>query len=111
MTLFVEIFSGLKSIKVNRNVFVNVKNDSIVKRGLHGLDDASLRAYGAAIYVGTSLKSRKVLRDLFTAKSCIGPLKEITMPCLKLLGHLILARLMHSVKIARKKGVQNDGIY
>ena len=39
------------------------------------------------------------------------PLKEMTMPRLKLLGNLILARLMNSVKIAIEKDVQIDKIY
>ena len=43
--------SDLDSIEVNRNVFVNYENDLIVKRELHSISDASLRAYRATIKI------------------------------------------------------------
>ena len=106
-----KILKDLDSIEVNRNVFVNYGNDPIVKRKLHGFSDASLRVYAATIYVKTILESGKVDTNFFTAKSRIAPHKEITIPRLELLGNLILARLMNSVKIAIEKDVQIDNIY
>ena len=61
-----KILSDLKSLVVNRNVFANVENNSIVKRELHGFSDASLHAYGLTIYVRTILTSGSVHRNLFT---------------------------------------------
>ena len=106
-----KILNDLDSIEVDRNVFVNYENDRIVKRDLHGFSDASLHAYGTTIYVKTILESGKVHTNFFTGKSRIAPLKEITIPRLELLGHLILARLMNSVKTAIEKDVQIDNIY
>ena len=51
-----KILDDLDSIEINRNVFVNYENDSIVKRELHGFSDVSFRAYGAKIYVKTILE-------------------------------------------------------
>ena len=93
-----KILKDLDSIEVNRNVFVNYGNDPIAKCKLHGFSDASLRVYGATIYVKTILESGKVHTNFFTAKSRIAPSKKITTPLLELLGNFILARLMNSVK-------------
>ena len=74
---------------MNQNVFDNVENDPIVKKELHGFNDVSLHAYVAKIYVRTILKSEKVHTNLFTAKSRVAPLKEITIPRLELFGNLL----------------------
>ena len=103
--------NDLDSIEVNRNVFVNHENDLLVKRELHGFRDASLRTYGATIYVKTILQSGKFHTNFFTAKSRIASLKEITIPRLELLGNLMLACLMNSVKIAVEKDVKVDIYY
>ena len=79
---------------------MNYENDPIVKRELRELSEASLHAYGARICVKTILP-----------KSRITPLKEITITTLELLGKLILARLMNSVKINIERNVQIDNIY
>ena len=47
----------------------------------------------------------------FTAISRIASLKEIIIPYLELLGNLILARLMNSVKISMKKEAKIDNVY
>ena len=106
-----EILNDLDSIEGNGNVFVNHRNDPIFRREFHGFSDASLRAYGATIYVKTILESGKGHTNFFTVKSRIAPLKEVTIPRLELLGNLILVRLMNSVKTAIEKGVQIDNIY
>ena len=69
-----------------------------------------MRAYGDIIYIRSLSKSGYVSVKLFTAKSRIFSLKEITIPRLELLGNLILARLMHSVKIAIENDVTKDDI-
>ena len=48
------------------NVFVNVENNSIVKRELYGFSDAGLCTYEATVYVRAVLKSGSVHRNLFT---------------------------------------------
>ena len=63
------------------------------------------------VYVKTILKSGKAHSNLFTAKSLIASLKEITIQRLELLGNLILNRLMNSVRTAIEKDVKTDNIY
>ena len=92
--------------------FCRSKLNPIVKCELHGFSVASLRAYGATIYVKTILESGKAHTNFFTAKSRIVPLKEITIPRLELSGgNLFLSHLTNSIRIAIEKDVQIDKIY
>ena len=71
-------------------------NDNVVSREIHGFSDASKQGYGACVYIPVG--SIKVC--LLTSKSRVAPLKEQTIPRLELLGNLLLARLVSSVKSA-----------
>ena len=73
--------------------------------------DKSLHANLTTVYVKTILQSWKLHTNVFTAISRIVSLKEIIIPCLELLGNLILARFMNSVKIAMKKDAKIDNVY
>ena len=87
------------SIEVNRNVFVSYEDDPIVKCEFNDFSDASLRAYGATIYFKT-LRYQGKFVSISLVKSRIAQRQEITMPRLELLGNLLLALLLSSVKIA-----------
>ena len=50
-----KILNDLDTAEVNRNVFINYENDSIIKRELHGFSVGSLHEYRATIYVKTIL--------------------------------------------------------
>ena len=106
-----KILNDLDSVDVNRNVFVNYETDPIIKHELHGFSGESLHANLTTIYVKTILQSGKLHTNVFTAISRIASLKEIIIPCLELLGNLILAGLMNSVKIAMKKDAKIDNVY
>nr|XP_044248571.1 uncharacterized protein LOC123002459 [Drosophila takahashii] len=74
-----EAFKGtllqLPKIEVSRFVHTDAK----VPAEIHGFADASMRAYGACIYVRTSTaEGLKV--SLLTAKSKVAPLKTKTLP-------------------------------
>ena len=106
-----KILNDLDSVDVNRNVFVNYETDPIIKYELHGFSGESLHVNLTTIYVKTILQSGKLHTTVFTAISRIASLKEIIIPCLELLGNLILAGLMNYVKIAMKKDAKIDNVY
>lgn len=63
---------------------------------LHGCYDVSEKAYAAAAYVHTSIAFKISVRLLY-AKTRLAPIKQVTQPCLELLGAVLVTRLMKSV--------------
>lgn len=65
---------------------------------LHTFSDASIKAYGAVVYLISQSQTAFVI-----AKSCIAPLKTQTLPWLELMAALVAARLtkfvMDSLKL------------
>lgn len=66
--------------------------------------DASEFAYAAVLYVRYDYGNDHIETRLVAAKTRVAPVKQQTIPRLKLLGALILARLLRSV-IVQLKGV------
>ena len=64
---------------------------------IHGFSDASQRAYAAIVYLRTLYSDGEVSMCLVASKSRVAPMKEQTIPRLKLLGATILAHLVDSV--------------
>jgi len=92
---------SIGSIKVERCVeFIHSHDDEVVSREIHGFSDASKQGYGACVYIRTIMSSGSIKVGLVTSKSRVAPLKEQTIPRLELLGNLLLARLISSVKSA-----------
>ena len=79
------------------------QNNVIKSIKLHGFSDASFQGYGACIYFRTLYESGDISVNLVLGKSRVAPLKETTIPRMKLLGNLILSRLMNTVYNALKK--------
>ena len=80
--------------------FADVMRDEQLENvGLYGFSDASKKAYCAAIYL-VSKTSIGYSSELLTSETKVAPLKEQTIPRLELLGAVILARLMASVREA-----------
>ena len=67
---------------------------------LHGFCDASTRAYAPVVYLRCFYSDGTVEVKLMTSKTRVAPIKGQTIPCLELLGAVILARLMHSAHSA-----------
>ena len=87
-------------VEIDRCVESVTPDDEVISREIHGFSDASKQGYGACVYIRSILKSGSIKVSLFTAKSRVAPLKEETIPRLELLGNLLLARLISSVKNA-----------
>ena len=68
---------------------------------LVGFCDASTKAYAAVVYLVNERKERILL----ASKTRVAPLKSQMVPRLELLGALLLARLMTSVKCALREWV------
>ena len=64
---------------------------------LHGLSDASERAFAGVVYVWTVYENGVISVRLVAAKSRVSPMKQQTIPRLELLGANILARLTKCV--------------
>ncbi|XP_076624584.1 uncharacterized protein LOC143343501 [Colletes latitarsis] len=80
---------------------VTAKNYESVE--LHGFCDASERAYGACIYLRSTMKNGKTIARLLCSKSRIAPLKTITLPRLELCAAELLAKLYKAVITALRK--------
>lgn len=63
---------------------------------LHGFCDASMKAYGAVVYVRVLDKDENIHTSLLLAKTRIVPSKRtITLPRLELCGAVVLAQIMN----------------
>jgi len=72
--------------------------EEIKKVQLHIFSDASNKAYGCCAYLRFLFNSGKIKTSLITSKSRVSPLKTTTMPRLELLGTLLGARLLETLK-------------
>lgn len=84
----------LANFKIPRYLF---SSSNIKEIQIHGFSDASLKAYGACIYVRCLYKDNSVTCRLLCSKSRIAPLKTVSLPRLELCGALLLSKLMHRV--------------
>ncbi|XP_036347558.1 uncharacterized protein LOC118756930, partial [Rhagoletis pomonella] len=81
----------VKDIRVPR--YILAKNGP-ARVELHGFCDASLRAYGACVYIRTVNELDEVTVALWSAKSRVAPLRTKSLPRLELLGAELLAKLL-----------------
>ena len=93
----VDELSTLKNLSVQRCYLKSEIDDPFIAYQLHGFSDASPLAYGACIYLRAIRQSGSICCSLVTSKSRVAPLKSITLPRLKLMGNLILARLFATI--------------
>ena len=64
---------------------------------LHAFGDTSLKAYGSAVYARVEDVSGQARTQLLMSKSCVAPIKRISLPILELLAAIVNARLLHFV--------------
>lgn len=90
---WIQFYASLKSLEqllIPRHIpFSN--SDSVQ---LHGFCDASQNAYGACIYILSTITGQG---QLYCSKSRVAPLKASTIPRLELCGALLLAELVSMV--------------
>ena len=67
---------------------------TIIYQELHGFSDASLKAYGAVVYLRTIYKNQPPEVSLVTAKTKVAKLKPSTVPRLELEGAVLLVKLL-----------------
>nr|XP_012235926.1 PREDICTED: uncharacterized protein LOC105680069 [Linepithema humile] len=65
---------------------------------IHGFCDASQRAYGACVYIRTTLEGDEYYTELLCSKSHVAPLKAVPLPRLELSAALLLARLIEKIR-------------
>ncbi|KAB0804506.1 hypothetical protein PPYR_01476 [Photinus pyralis] len=80
-----------------------VATDPTSSLELHGFSDASVRAYGACIYIREILVDNSVRCQLLCAKSRVAPLKTLTLPKLELCAALLLTDLVDKVLNSSRK--------
>lgn len=88
----------IKEIKIPRCVLRS--NPTYIV--LHGFADASLKAYGAAIYLTVFNDALTSHSELLCSKSRVAPLKSLTIPRLELSACLLLSQLTDKVIKALK---------
>ena len=67
---------------------------------LHGFADASIKAYGAVVYIRSTYSHHPPTLALVTSKTKVAPLTPMTIPRLELCGAVLLTKLLTSVKNA-----------
>ena len=93
-----KIVSGLQSLngmKVPRCYFDS--NRTVAYSQLHGFSDASDQAFAAVVYLRASYSDGTVELRIIGAKTRVAPTKKQSIPCLELLGAVILARLVTTI--------------
>ncbi|XP_026462660.1 uncharacterized protein LOC113365282, partial [Ctenocephalides felis] len=93
-TQFVSDITILNDIKIPRPLFLR---SEICHLQLHGFCDASIKAYGACIYVRTVYQNQHTSVNLLCSKSRVAPIKHVTLPRLELCSTLLLVRLYNSI--------------
>lgn len=86
----------------------NVQNASVNHFELHGLCDASEKAYGACVYLRHIVSSKQISFKLVCAKSRVAPLKKVTLPRLEL-AEPNWAQLMQ--KVISSLSIEADNIF
>ncbi|XP_022170758.1 uncharacterized protein LOC111034046 [Myzus persicae] len=96
----------VNQLKIPRKI---IKYKDVVSIQVHGFADASVKAYGACIYIRSVSSTGECDVQLLCAKSRVAPLKVISLPRLELCAVLLLARLAN--KFIPKLNIDVDRKY
>lgn len=77
---------------------------------LHGYSDASLKAYGACLYLRVLYKNNEVSCNLICAKSRVSPLRTVSLPRLELCACVLLANLVSRMLEVFKNCISVDTV-
>jgi hypothetical protein len=94
---FLNELCHLSNLNILRKVIPQVP---VTLLEIHGFADASMSAYGAAIYLRSRNSQGEYSTQLLCAKSRVAPLKTVSLPRLELCAALLLARLIHKTASA-----------
>ena len=100
-----------KRIEVGRRLYEDRVGDEIVEGELHAFSDAIVEAYLASVYFKSVYKSGYISVSLVSCKTRVAPIKSVSIPPLKLLGNLLAARLVDSIKTTLEKEIKFDEIF
>ena len=89
---------ALSQVRIPR-CYLSFQKDTLLYQ-LHGFSDALEKAYAAVIYLGIVYIDGSVDNMFVSSKTRVAPIKRQTIPRLKLLGAVILARLMNTTYLA-----------
>ena len=89
-------FHILASISVDRCYYL--KTETLEHVEIHGLSDASEKAYAAVTYLRSTYKSGRVHTSLVMAKAKVAPIRRQSIPRLELCGALMLSRILKHLK-------------
>ncbi|XP_058816216.1 uncharacterized protein LOC131679498 [Topomyia yanbarensis] len=91
-----QLLSSIERFKVPRSYFGAAKASEIEDMQLHIFTDASETAYGCVAYLRAVIRG-EVKCALVMSRSKVAPLKQVSIPRLKLLGAVLGARLVRTV--------------
>ena len=98
-------------VQLKRQYFHSKSLSELQSVQLLGFADASERAYGAVVYLRVELTDGTVFTKLVTSRTRVAPINGDTIPRLKLLGALVLARLINSVLTAFEGTLRVDSVH
>lgn len=81
----------------------------VIGCNLHGLGDASKKAYCAMVYLVYSAEDGKTHVTLIASKTRVTAIKVLSIPRLELMAARILAQLMHAIRDAQPQ-LEVDGV-
>ena len=82
-------------IKIPRYFAIDLAKDAGIE--LHAFGDASPKVFGPSVYVRVQDVTGQVKTALLMAKSCVAPVKKITLPRLELLAAFVNSRLLYFI--------------
>ena len=87
----------LKEVAIPRPFYCGQWKGSVDSIELHAFSDASLKGYGACVYMRYKDFNGKVQCNLVRSCARVAPIQRKTLPRLELLGCLVMAQLLDSV--------------